>query len=112
MSNSSMRVRGEALDYMLEGLDDDLKNSQELEKLNAQVSDVNQSFFDRLSKRFPGLTKRDQHLAALIRINLSVKQIAVINNMSMGSVKVARSRLRKKMGLHTEDNFNRYLKKV
>ena len=47
----------------------------------------------------PNLTKNERKLCTLIHMNLSTKEIANITHQSIGSINVARSRLRQKFGL-------------
>lgn len=61
---------------------------------------LNEGFYDRLLYRYPLLTETDLKLCAFIRMRLSSKEIARVINRPPGSVKVSRSRLRKKLGLH------------
>jgi DNA-binding CsgD family transcriptional regulator len=45
-------------------------------------------------------------------MNLSTKEIAQLSNISVRGVEVSRYRLRKKMGLTSEENFFDYLMKL
>jgi tetratricopeptide (TPR) repeat protein len=65
---------------------------------------IDDDFLKKLHKKHPDLTQHDQVLCSMIRMGLNSKQIAHITFRSPGSIHVARSRLRKKMGLpHTKD---------
>lgn len=75
-------------------------NWAEVEKTLASNND---SFFDNLLKEYPNLTKNERKLCTLIHMNLSTKEIANITHQSIGSINVARSRLRQKFGLTDSD---------
>lgn len=60
---------------------------------------VHPDFYKHLSADFPDLTPNDLRLCAFVVAKLNIKEIADLNNMSADSVKNARSRLRKKLGL-------------
>ena len=60
---------------------------------------VHPDFYKHLSADFPDLTPNDLRLCAFVVAKLNIKEIAELNNMSADSVKNARSRLRKKLGL-------------
>lgn len=60
---------------------------------------VHPDFYKHLSADFPDLTPNDLRLCAFVIAKLNIKEIADLNNMSADSVKNARSRLRKKLGL-------------
>lgn len=64
---------------------------------------VHPNFYENLLADFPNLTVNDLRLCAFIKSNLNTKDIAALNNMSADSVKNARSRLRKKLGLTDPD---------
>lgn len=75
-------------------------NSKALqEELNLQITKANQNFFERLSNQFPKLTQNELRLCAFLKMNLSTKEIASLTFKNSDSIKVARSRLRKKLGL-------------
>lgn len=66
---------------------------------------VHPTFYEKLRKDFPDLTLNELRLCALIRLNMNSKDIASINNITINGVKVARWRLRKKLGM-TDANGN------
>ena len=71
--------------------------------------EVNENFFNILQKRYDSLTTGDQILAALIKLNLNIKEAAAVLNISPDSVKKARYRLRKKVGLNNRENLTDFL---
>lgn len=75
-------------------------NWAEVEKTLANNNDA---FFENLLKEYPNLTKNERKLCTLIHMNLSTKEIANITHQSIGSINVARSRLRQKFGLTDSD---------
>ena len=75
-------------------------NWAEVEKTLANNNDA---FFENLLKEYPNLTKNERKLCTLIHMNLSTKEIANITHQSVGSINVARSRLRQKFGLTDSD---------
>jgi DNA-binding CsgD family transcriptional regulator len=70
-----------------------------------RFGDVHQDFYDKLHERFPDLTPAERRLAAFMKLNLSTKEIAAITFQTPDSVKVARSRLRKKLGMQADENL-------
>ncbi|TVQ74787.1 MAG: hypothetical protein EA363_01275 [Balneolaceae bacterium] len=59
--------------------------------------------------KFPGCHCTELRLCALLRLNLSSKEIASLLGISPSSVKIARYRLRKKLQLNTEESLTGYL---
>jgi tetratricopeptide (TPR) repeat protein len=66
-------------------------------------------FLFKLTNRFPDLTDNEKRLCGQIRLNLSIKDIASINNISVKSVEMARYRLRKKLNMEHEENLGGFL---
>ncbi|GAA4335544.1 transcriptional regulator [Flaviaesturariibacter amylovorans] len=63
---------------------------------------VHAGFLDRLARKIPGLTPADTRYVALSKLNLSNKEIGAMLGINAASVRVTRSRLRKKLGLGEE----------
>ena len=74
-----------------------------------RFENVHDSFFEKLSKRFPDLTTNDQHLCALLRLGLSTKEIAAITFKEVRSIESGRNRLRKKLGLSEKEDLIKFL---
>lgn len=58
---------------------------------------IHEKFFRHLRERYPNLTATDLRFCALLRLNLSTKDIAQMTNLTIRGVEAARYRLRKKM---------------
>jgi|GEM_PF-6512226 adenylate cyclase len=85
------------------------------EKLNTLENDpdiVNAAFLDRLSTRFPSLTKSERELCSLIRLNISNKDTGILLKTSTNAINVTRSRLRKKLGLSREEDMEVFIRKI
>ncbi|MEG1498879.1 MAG: tetratricopeptide repeat protein [Bacteroidales bacterium] len=77
-----------------------------------QFKQVYQSFYDNLLAEFPDLTLSERKLCAFLKLNLTIKEIASIMNLDPNSVRVARVRLRKKIGLtNNEETLIHFLSK-
>ena len=63
------------------------------------VDEVNEQFFHQLKSQFPELTPKEIELCGLIKLNLSTKEIAIFKQITPESVKTARKRLRRKLGI-------------
>jgi DNA-binding response OmpR family regulator len=75
----------------------------------AYFKNVHPRFFEKLALQFPDLTPAEIKLAAFLRLNLTTKEIASITFITPGSIKTARNRLRKKLGLPFDENLNVFL---
>jgi hypothetical protein len=70
---------------------------------------INKNFYTKLKTSFPEIGSNDLKICALIKLNLSIKEMASILNISPDSVKTARYRLRKKLQLNTENNLTEFI---
>lgn len=74
-------------------------------------SRFNKTFFDNLLKDYPNLTNNEKRICAFLRMNLSTKDISNVTKQSIRSIEMARTRLRKKLGLKRSDNLVAFLSK-
>ena len=70
---------------------------------------VDGDFFEKLEKRFPELTPNEKRLCALIRLNLTSKEIAELTVRTFRSVNTAKTRLKKKFDLDSNTNLYDFL---
>lgn len=86
-----------------------LTQDKEWSDFNAHFESINKHFYTRLKQAYPDISQNDLKICALIKLNLSIKEMAAILNISPDSVKTARYRLRKKLQLNTEDNLGEFI---
>jgi hypothetical protein len=86
--------------------------NKDREEFEIQVEQACEGFFKSLEQRFPSLTNQERRLAALLRLNLSSKEISSILNISPKSVDQSRYRLRKKLDLPKTDNLGVFLNQI
>lgn len=67
------------------------------------------NYFRTMKERFPELTTSDLRLSACLKMNLCTKEIAALMNLSVRAVENGRYRLRKKLGLKSDQNLNEFL---
>ncbi|HNQ68544.1 MAG TPA: tetratricopeptide repeat protein [Bacteroidales bacterium] len=89
-----------------------LKLSNDVEKLQQRIDEVHSQFLKKLHNRFPSLTEKDKRLCVMLKLDLSSKEISVLNNISEHAIMMARYRLRRKMGINAEDNLVDFLQKI
>ncbi|MBN2485606.1 MAG: hypothetical protein JXB34_06505 [Bacteroidales bacterium] len=85
---------------------------QEWNEFDANFNRVHGNFAENLKSHFPDLTQNDLRLCALYRLDIPTRDIANIMGISMSSVKMARYRLRKKIGLEPGDDLVQFLLKL
>jgi tetratricopeptide (TPR) repeat protein len=83
------------------------KNWNEFE---IRFTKTHQVFYDTLNARFPDLTPNEKKICAFLKLNMSTKDIASITHQSVHSLNVARTRLRRKLGIdQTDENLVNFL---
>jgi len=76
------------------------------------VNKNNEHFYSSLREKYPKLTPNEIRLSALIRLDLSSKEIASILNISSKSVEMNRYRLRKKMQLSGNISLSDFIRRI
>jgi len=93
----------------LQLLHDIEKNNDNWEKFASHFDEVNNNFLKNLKQKFPKLTNSDLKVCAYVQLNLSSKEISQLTNISVRGVEISRYRLRKKLGLQTEQSLIEFL---
>jgi|GEM_PF-1953138 len=86
-----------------------INSSGDWQKFQSFFDQVHVDFFDRLTNEFNDLSPSDIRLCSLLRLNKSSKEIAEILGISPQSVNIARYRLRKKLGLYSNQNLGQFV---
>ncbi len=85
---------------------------KELTLLNQNINKLNKEFYDKLTTRFPGLSKTEVKRCSYFKLNLTNQQVAQLQNIDPSSVKVGRYRLKKKLGLEPDQNLDAFLQSL
>lgn len=86
-----------------------VNHDKEWNDFNTYFESINKNFYSKLKTAYPDISPNDLKICALIKLNMSTKEMAGILNISPDSVKTARYRLRKKLQLETEDNLTDFI---
>ena len=81
----------------------------EIDYLQQNIDILSKEFYDKLKSSFPKLSKTEVKYCSFIKLNFSTTQIAQLQNISPKSVKMSRYRLKKKLGLDSEQNLDDFL---
>lgn len=90
----------------------EIDNKQQNQVFKTYFEEVHEKFFDRLREIHPDLSPRELHLCAYVRMNLTTKEIAALQNITSRGVEIGRYRLRKKLKLSRETNLSTYLSNI
>jgi len=84
-------------------------NVKLLQSIDEEMKQINSSLFSELMKRHPQLTANNLRLLSYVKMNLSNKEIADLLYISTASLKVAKSRLTKRMNVPEGMSLTAYL---
>ena len=101
-----------AINSIVLKINNTIKKNKELELFSKRVDEVNASFYKVLETKFPDLTNNEKKLCTLIKLNLSSKEIAVLNNVTEGAITMARYRLRKKIEIEHDENLTEFFQNL
>jgi tetratricopeptide (TPR) repeat protein len=96
---------GEGYQELIKTINFDQQDDQVWENFTRYFEAVHKDFEKEALEKFPDITKNELRLIALLKMNLSSKEIATILNISSDGIKKARQRLRKKMNLSSKESL-------
>jgi len=83
------------------------------EEFELRFKQVHSDFFTALIEQFPNLSPQEQRLCALLRLNMTSKEISGITGQQVATIEMARTRLRKKLGIsNTSTNLITFLAQI
>ncbi len=106
MDANEMRTR---FNRVVRYFKDMFKSEDDWEDFEKWFTEVHTGFFSNLRQEVPALSQSEVKVCALLRLNLVSKDIANLMNVQLNTVDIYRHRIRKKIGLKTEENLNQYL---
>ena len=90
-------------------MEQDASTDADWEHFTHNFDQVHTDFLKRIGEQYAHLSPNDYKLCVYLRMNLSSKEIATLMNISIRGVEASRYRLRKRLGLDTEQNLTEYL---
>ncbi len=96
---------GTGYNQLIRSINFDLQDDNNWENFSRYFEEVHKDFNSNVKTKYPDVTSNELRLLALLKMNLSSKEIANILNISAEGIKKARYRLRKKLDLTTEDSL-------
>ena len=91
----------------------DIKNrlsvDEKISFVHENINILNQEFYVNLREKYPTISPTELELCAYFNMNLSNKDIAVLRNVSIKAVQIARYRLRKKLNIEPHIDIYAFL---
>lgn len=86
-----------------------LKTEERLSYLTDNIDHIHSEINEQITENFTELNESEREICHLIRLNLSIKEIADLRKTSPGAIKVARHRIKKKLNIG-DQNLDSYIK--
>jgi ligand-binding sensor domain-containing protein len=102
-NNEEFKAGSKELQKVIRLIDSELDVTQEWEQFTEHFDQVHSHFLKKLKEQFPDLTSTELKMAAYLRLNLTSKEIAQLMSISIRGVETGRYRLRKKLGLTSNE---------
>lgn len=112
LKNAPAEEREERIKELAINVQQSINLQKDLDDFQNNIDQVNRSFYRKLKQKFPTLTKNEERLCAMLRLNLSSKEIAALNNISIRAVEMGRYRLRKKLDIPSTTSLSDYLQEL
>jgi DNA-binding CsgD family transcriptional regulator len=89
-----------------------VKEKNYWQEFELKFTALHPDFLQKLQAAHPSLTKKEADFCALVRLNLSNKEIASLTQISYESVISKKYKLRKKLGYKTDGDFLEFLHSI
>ncbi|MFN0212932.1 MAG: two-component regulator propeller domain-containing protein [Saprospiraceae bacterium] len=114
LTGISLEFQGDAeqkkeIRQLIRKIDVELSSEDYWEQFQLNFDQVHQQFSKKLHQRHSQLSPNDIRLCCLLRINMTNKEIAAIQSVSLGSVEKSKYRLKKKLTLDKDADLNLYI---
>lgn len=90
-------------------IDESFKLDKDWEDFKLYFEQIHTGFYAKLTINYPDLTPLELRHCALIRLNLTLSECASILGISNDSIKVSRTRLRKKLNLDPNQSLSEFI---
>ncbi len=87
-----------------------LRSQKDWDVFKLYFEDINKNFYKKLMEINPELTTNDHRLCALIKLNMTSKEMASVLNVAPNSIKSSRYRLKKKLALDVEADLEEFIR--
>ncbi|MEO0554310.1 MAG: triple tyrosine motif-containing protein [Bacteroidota bacterium] len=109
--SKSHEVKSE-LGKIIKNIDRNISQDNDWEHFEFHFDQVHGGFSHLLHQKHPDLSPQEMKISALLRMNLSTKEIAHLLNISTRGVEISRYRLRKRLGIDRKTNLTEYLMNI
>lgn len=101
-----------ALSLQIAEMPDEGERDKFLQAFEQQLLKNESELYRILRERYPQLTQNDLRLIGMLQLGMTPQEIRTLLNITPDSLKKSRYRLRKKLGLSTEQNLEEFFKSL
>ncbi len=109
MKESDNEAYRKQLNRMVTIIENELIEDDSWENFSLNFDKAHNDFLSRIKSAYPNLSAKDLKICAYLRMNMSTKEIAPLLNISVRGVEIGRYRIRKKIGLDSQNNLNEFM---
>jgi DNA-binding CsgD family transcriptional regulator len=106
-SKGSARIT--ALNQLEKEILSHLNPENNVEAIWQKTKELNREFYRQLKQQYPELSRNELDFCGLIRMNISMIDIAILKNITLKSVNMARYRMKKKLELDPEIELDDFI---
>ncbi|MFQ6609813.1 MAG: two-component regulator propeller domain-containing protein [Fidelibacterota bacterium] len=108
----SKQTEKQSLKNLMNRLQNQIQSGSEWDEFELWFKEVHKEFYEKLHKDYPDLSSREIKICAFLRLNLNTKEIASITNLTIKTIEVYRSNIRKKLNLSQGENLSIFLARL
>lgn len=103
------RLPNKYYDALIKLIERGINSENDWEMFEHLFDQAHENFFKRLKTSYNDLTSSDLRLCAYLRLNLASKEIAPLLNISVRGVEEKRYRIRKRLGLSSDQGLSEFI---
>ena len=88
----------------------ELNDEDNWKQLSMYFDQVNHHFTEKLLSTYPHLTQNDLRICILVKLNLSIKEMAALLNVSIQGIEKSKYRLKKRLNLGVDQDLTEFLR--
>ncbi len=112
MVKDDKRDQKKQLQQLIQQINMNFNHDEYWKEFHQNFEQVHQDFLNRIKSHCGDLNGNDMRLLSLIKLNMGSADIASLLGIGQDSLRVSRYRLKKKMGLATEESLNNFVQSI
>ncbi|MFK8058120.1 MAG: tetratricopeptide repeat protein [Saprospiraceae bacterium] len=112
MRSGTNATNAQAISKLSRSIRNDRTESKDWEVFMSSLKEMHGDLFKALQQQHPNLTSNDHRILAMVKLNMSTKEMARALSVSDAGAKKARYRIRKKLNLNSSISLSSYLIKL